>query len=68
MDDTLRAKDRADKVASDAIAEGKKLAEPLKQSLAEAADLRKRFHYHERDRAALAVIFKINKLIRILLI
>lgn len=61
MEETLRAKERAEKVASDAIVEGKKLAEPLKQSQAEAADLRKRFHYHERDRAALAVIYKIYK-------
>ncbi|KAJ2954636.1 hypothetical protein O0L34_g2930 [Tuta absoluta] len=54
MEEMQKAKERAEKIARDAVAEAKALREPLEAAILENKELRRQMANYERDKAALA--------------
>ncbi|CAG4954907.1 unnamed protein product [Parnassius apollo] len=54
MEEMQRAKDRAEKIAKDAIAEAKSLREPLEATILDNKELKRQMSNYDRDKAALA--------------
>lgn len=55
MEDMQKAKERAEKVARDAVAEAKSLREPLEAAIVDNKELKRQMSNYDRDKAALAV-------------
>ncbi|KAI5644794.1 growth-arrest specific micro-tubule binding domain-containing protein [Phthorimaea operculella] len=54
MEEMQKAKERAEKIARDAVAEAKALRDPLEAAIIENKELRRQMANYERDKAALA--------------
>lgn len=55
MEDMQKVKERAEKVARDALAEAKGLREPLEAAIIDNKELKRQMSNYDRDKAALAV-------------
>lgn len=55
MEDMQKVKERAEKVAKDALAESKSLREPLEYAIIDNKELKRQMSNYDRDKAALAV-------------
>lgn len=59
MEDMQKVKERAEKIARDAVAETKSLREPLEAAVADNKELKRQMSNYDRDKAALAVSYNI---------
>lgn len=66
MEEMQKVKERAEKIARDAVAEAKGLREPLEAAIVDNKELKRQMSNYDRDKAALAVSFLTNT--RLLLI
>lgn len=55
MEDMQKVKERAEKIARDAVAEAKSLRGPLEAAIADNKELKRQMSNYDRDKAALAV-------------
>ncbi|CAH2268547.1 jg2234 [Pararge aegeria aegeria] len=55
MEDMQKVKERAEKIARDAVAESKSLREPLEAAIVDNKELKRQMSNYDRDKAALAV-------------
>lgn len=57
MEEMQKVKERAEKIARDAVAEAKGLREPLEAAIIDNKELKRQMSNYDRDKAALAVSF-----------
>lgn len=57
MEEMQKIKERAEKIAKDAVAESKSLREPLEAAIIDNKELKRQMSNYDRDKAALAVSF-----------
>lgn len=55
MEEMARVKDRAEKIARDAVFEAKNLREPLEAAIMDNKELKRQMSNYDRDKASLAV-------------
>lgn len=55
MEEMQKTKERAEKIGRDAVAETKRLREPLEQAVLDNKELKRQMSNYERDKAALKV-------------
>lgn len=60
MEEMQKVKERAEKIAKDAIAEAKSLREPLEAAILDNKELKRQMSNYDRDKAALAVSVSVN--------